>query len=221
MTRPIPFVEGEYYHVYNRGTDKRKIFLSPKDHERFLTLMFACNGEVTVNLDEQGNTLQKVQKFERGKPLVAICAFCLMPNHFHFLLRQLEPNGISKFMQKLSTGYTMYFNARQRRSGTLFQGKFKATHADDDIYLRYLVSYIHLNPIKLIEPGWKENGIQDVAAAEKYLLAYRCSSYPDFSGVIRSENILVNADALPHLAFQEKQDYFKRSLKEWLDCRPE
>jgi putative transposase len=221
MTRQIQFAEGEYYHVYNRGTDKRKIFYSARDYERFLALMYVCNDEKAVNLDEQGRSLQQVARLQRGKPLVALCAYCLMPNHFHFVLKEIQPGGISKFMQKISTAYTMYFNSRQKRNGVLFQGKFKASHAVDDRYLKYLISYIHLNPVKIIDPAWKEIGIRDKKATEKYLYEYEYSSFLDFSGSKRIEGIIIDRDALPKWEEFQRLHFFENTPKEWLEYRPE
>ena len=138
-----------------------------------------------------------------------------MPNHFHLLIYEHSEGGISKFMQKLTTAYTMYFNKKNDRSGALFQGKFKATHVDEDRYLQYLLSYIHLNPVKLIDPKWKENGITDRTAAEKYLQKYTPSSYLDYLGENRAENMIVDMSVLPDY-FDSARD-FKQHVTEWLD----
>ena len=137
-----------------------------------------------------------------------------MPNHFHLLVRELEDGGISKFMQKITTGYTMYFNKRSDRNGALFQGRFKATHVADDRYLRYLISYIHLNPVKLIEPKWKETGIANQVHAERYLETYTASSYPDYLGKKRAEGMILTKEALPEY-FSSGSD-FKTFVTEWL-----
>jgi putative transposase len=118
-------------------------------------------------------------------------------------------------MQKLLTGYTMYFNKKYERSGALFQGKFKATHAEDDNYLKYLISYMHLNPVKLIEPNWKTFGIQNKGAAKKFLSGYRFSSYSDFRGVERIEKNILNCAALPDY-FSTTRD-FDNEVSDWLE----
>ncbi len=137
-----------------------------------------------------------------------------MPNHVHLLIREKNDGGTSRFMQKLATAYTMYFNTRYERTGSLFQGAFKSSHADDDRYLKYLISYIHLNPVKLIEPKWKERGIENRKAAEKYLKEYEYSSYLDYLGVKRKEKAIIDAAALPEY-FESPSD-FKTSVTEWL-----
>src|SRR3989344_2009952 len=127
MARTFAFAPGEFYHIYNRGTDKRNIFTSRADRDRFLALLYLANQDEPVDLKLQGSTLLEIVE-RSGMPLVEIAAYCLMPNHFHLLVRELEEGGISKFMQKLTTGYTMFFNKKYERSGSLFQGRFKATH---------------------------------------------------------------------------------------------
>ncbi len=226
MSRNIPIASGEFYHLYNRGTEKREIFTSKKDRERFLALLYLCNTTEPVRIDDikksQGSTLRKIETFfdvERGEALVDICAYCLMPNHFHLLVREKEDQGISKFMQKIMTGYTMYFNKLYERSGALFQGKFKATHADEDRYLKYIVSYIHLNPIKLIEPRWKESGIRNRERAKSYLTEYRDSSYLDYLGVSRIESRILTKDALPE--YFDTSKTFETEVDDWLSYKEE
>ncbi len=159
MERKIQFSEGEFYHIYNRGVDRRTIFPAPKDYQRFLRMLYLCNSsESVVYRLVQGRPLDEIK---RGKQLVAIGAYCLMPNHFHLLLTPLVENGISKFMLKLQTGYSYYFNMKYKRKGALVEQKFKAEHANTDEYLKYLYAYIHLNPAKLLHPKWKESKTAD------------------------------------------------------------
>ena len=225
MTRNIEFAPGEYFHLYNRGTERRTIFSSETDYERMLALLYLCNGTIPVRMDgirrKQGGRalLEVLTEVDRGIPLVDICAYCFMPNHFHILVHEKEGNGISKFMQKIGNGYTGYFNTRYERTGTLFQGKFKATHVDNDRYLKYLIAYIHLNPIKLIDPRWKENGIQNKKKALTYLDQYQYSSYLDYRRDSRTQRIILNQDALPQY-FETPKD-FAANISEWLDYKPD
>ncbi|MHB8860644.1 MAG: transposase [Minisyncoccota bacterium] len=214
MARTFMFAPGEFYHIYNRGTEKRNIFMSRSDRNRFLTLLYLANQSDPTDLKLQGSTLLELVGQRTGTPLVEIVAYCLMPNHFHLLIRELEEGGISKFMQKITTGYTMYFNRKNDRNGSLFQGRFKATHVADDRYLRYLISYIHLNPIKLIEPKWKEVGISNKDHAERYLENYAYSSYLDYLGKERREGVILAREALPEY-FKSGTD-FKAFVTEWL-----
>lgn len=223
MSRNISIAPDEFYHLYNRGTEKRDIFTDRADRERFLALLYLCNTTEPVHIDDiqksRGSTSRKIEletvfEIEREDTLVDICAYCLMPNHFHLLVREKEEQGTSRFMQKLMTGYTMYFNKRHERSGALFQGKFKATHANEDRYLKYLISYIHLNPIKLIEPQWKEYGIRNRNMAKKYLNEYRDSSYLDYIGTPRAESKILMKEAFPEY-FETVRD-FETEVTNWL-----
>lgn len=142
-----PLVTGEFYHVYNRGVDKRKVFLSDIDFIRFLKSMEEFNvvepiGSLYVKSFEKNKLSGSTAK--SGK-LVDIVAYCLNSNHFHFILHQCVENGISEFMKRLSGGYTWYFNNRRKRSGALFQGRFKAIHIDSNPYLLHLSAYVNLN----------------------------------------------------------------------------
>jgi putative transposase len=220
MSRKITISVGEFYHLYNRGTDKRTIFLNETDRTRFQALLYLINSDRRIHIDHEfprGLASRSWYELEQGDTLVDICAYVLMPNHFHILAKEKTAGGISRFMQKLLTAYTMYFNTKYERTGSLFQGTFKATHATEDEYLKYLVSYIHLNPIKLIEPTWKETGIADKSAAKKYLDLFEYSSYPDFLGKKRSENIILSKEALPAY-FASTRD-FEREIMDWLSFR--
>lgn len=183
MANRAPIAINEWYHCYNRGVDKRKIFQTKNDYERFLLLMYIGNSGKqahVANLKEKN--LHKIlndNSFEKGEPIVEIGAWCLMPNHFHFVLREIQTGGIALFMQKLSTGYTVYFNNKNERTGSLFGGTFKSKHIPDDRYLKHLISYLHLNPVELWEPKWKQ-GHGNISAIQKKLLEYPYSSLIDF-----------------------------------------
>lgn len=185
--RKEQFADGEYYHVFNRGVEKRKIFTMRRDYERFLFNLYACNDEQKFDNVARGHRgLASVDAFRTHRtlrrPYVSILCFCLMPNHFHLLLKQHGKDGISRFMQKLSTAYTMYFNAIHERVGALFQGTYRAVHIEDEAYLTHLSRYIHINPLDLLHPNWKEEGIKSPLEAWKFLRDYRWSSYRDYLG---------------------------------------
>ena len=216
MTRRVGLAPGEFYHVYNRGTDKRSIFKTRADYERFVALLYLCNQKNSIQdkIKSFRGLTSDAFKITREETLSDVAAYCLMPNHFHLILREREEGGISKFMQKLTTGFTMYFNKRHQRSGTLFESTFKSSHVDNDVYLKYLIAYVHLNPVKLIDPKWKENGIRDRSAAESYLKRYLYSSYLDYAGAPRPQGALLTPGALPQY-FQTPVD-FEASVTEWL-----
>jgi putative transposase len=216
--RQTDLVQGEYYHIYNRGNSKQKIFHNKEDHFRFIALLYISNSSESFNLyDLNRDTNFNVYEIERTNLLVDVGAFCLMPNHFHILITERIEGGISKFMQKLSTAYSMYYNKKYKRTGSLFEGKFKSQHADTDQHLKYLFSYIHLNPIKLIQKNWKEKGIRNKKEAIDYLNKYAYSSYLDFTGEKRVQNKIINVKAFPK--YFPNKNLFIKEIFEWLTLR--
>mgnify|MGYP005655955981 FL=1 len=147
--RKIQFGEECYYHVFNRGVDKRSIFEDKND------IYYFFNRLTDLNIDAVNSRLTTKRFKKQGEAiiepnhakLVSIIAYCLLPNHFHLVLKQESKDSISKFMQKLGTSYTMYFNTKYKRSGSLFQGKFKANLIGGDFGLPVLSVYINLNYI--------------------------------------------------------------------------
>lgn len=212
--RKIAFAEHEFYHLYNRGNSKQEIFRTNADRNRFILQLYAANSSKSFNLREIDQS--EVFTYERGELLVYIGAYCLMPNHFHLLVTPAKENGVQLFMQKLSTGYSMYFNKKYGRTGALFEGRFKSQHVDGDEYLKYLYSYIHLNPIKLIDSEWKERGIEDSRAALSYLESYRFSSLADYMHQ-RAEGAILSKDAFPD--FYQNAN-IQSELFEWLTYNP-
>lgn len=201
MERKITFSIGEYYHIYNRGNDKRDIFLDFSDYLRFLVLLYICNNTKAIhvsNLLNQGVTLMDLFSVDREETMVNIGAYCLMKNHFHLLVHEKAENGVTEFMRKLSTAYSMFFNKKYERTGKLFEGVFKAVHADNDRHLKYLFAYIHLNPLEFYMPNWKEEGIKDFSKTREYLNMYRYSSYLDYIfNKERVEKVILNKSAFP------------------------
>lgn len=182
---------GEIYHIFNRGVEKRKIFSNQKDYLRFIHDLWEFNDKnaainTTFYLDpphyRETFSIVRGEKPERKRRdlLVEILCFALMPNHFHFLLRQLVDGGISLFMKKLG-GYSLYFNQKHNRTGHLLQGRFKAVHIETDAQLMTVTNYIHLNRLELIEPKWKEK-ISNSKKARRFLESDRFSSYLDYIG---------------------------------------
>ena len=210
-TRKVPFAVGEYYHLYNRGNSKQKIFLNKRDYYHFLKLLYICNSENNFVLrDIVGESFDYV----RNNTLVDIGAYCLMPNHFHILVKEKEEGGITKFMQKFSTAYVMYINTKYKRTGSLFEGKFKSQYLNTDKYLKYIFSYIHLNPLKLIDKNWKMNVTKNNPRLEKYLLAYKYSSYNEYIGEYRVQSKILHRQAFPN--YFSNGDKFKDEIKDWI-----
>jgi REP element-mobilizing transposase RayT len=142
--RKQPIVTEEYYHIYNRGVDKRDIITNKKDLDRFIESMLEFNQlEVITSLSNLRKT--DIATKSKPEPLVSIIACCLNPNHFHLILKQLVDGGIAKFMQKLQAGYTSYFNIKNHRTGSLFQGTFKSHHIGNENYFNKTLGYVNKN----------------------------------------------------------------------------
>ncbi|MFA6251722.1 MAG: transposase [Candidatus Paceibacterota bacterium] len=225
--RKVPFVEGEYYHIYNRGNSKQKIFLDKEDYNRFIKLLYLCNSSKNLNFrDNIKDKKIEALNFERGDQIIAIGVWVLMPNHFHLCLsipkgrtfgNGERENRISLFVKKVCTSYTMYFNRKYNRSGSLFEGKFKSQYVVDDKYLKYLFSYIHLNPIKIIQKDWKEKGINSKEEALGFLNNYKYSSYLDYIGISRAESKILNKKSFP--GYFPTPENINKEIFEWLSYK--
>lgn len=189
--RKDKLAEGEYYHIFNRGVDKRKIFNDEKDFRRFCVSMDLLNDErdgLMVKWRDFKKCIPRAQllefkekHLEKRENLVDIIAFCLNPNHYHILLRQRGEKGIEKFMHRLGTSYTNYFNEKYDRSGSLFQGRFKSTHINSNSLLFYLSAYVNCN-----------SEIHGIAKAKDY----RWCSYGDYLGIRDNFNDILKKDLL-------------------------
>jgi REP element-mobilizing transposase RayT len=217
MNRKVPFVQDEYYHVYNRGVDKRVIFSDAIDYKRFVLLLKILNTPENVVVRDlfKTKTYNEIMSGKMEDAIVAIGAYCLMPNHFHILITPLVKNGVEKYMQKLQTAYTMYFNQRNERSGSLFQGTFKSQHLDTDKYLKYMYSYIHLNPAKLKDKSWKEKGPRDFRSLKEFVFNYKYSSIGEYVG---DNFIISNPTPFPNYIenYKSREEYFETMVDDWL-----
>jgi len=216
MSRKIEFAVDEFYHIYARGNDRKPIFLNDRDYSRFLALMYVCNSSTPIHLSNLSIVDFSLPfSLKRGETLVAIGAYCLMPNHVHFLIREVKDKGISQFMQKLLTSYSMYFNKKNSRTGSLFEHPFKARHIDEDEYLRYLLAYIHLNPIKINDSdSWSGKKVLHPESAKRYLDYYRYSSYPNYLGKKRIEDVILDRKVFPEY-FSDQGD-FEIYIENWI-----
>ncbi len=178
-----PFELQEWYHCFNRGVEKRIVFESELDANRFLSLLYLANGTKAVDLfNERKPTLEKAFQVNRGNPIVAIGAYCLMPNHFHLLLKEISEGGITLFMKKVGIAYAMYFNAKNERVGNLFVKPFRSRHISTDRYFQRVLQYIHCNPAELFESGWKAGTVKNMNTLEKKLIEYKYSSFGSYTG---------------------------------------
>lgn len=189
--RTTPLVNDEFYHIFNRGVEKRSIFATTSDYEHFLRILNYYQFEGPKPRFSQFNRFQNF-KLEQNQKIVEIICYCLMPNHFHLLLRQTRDGGISEFMRKISDSHTRYFNTKYERIGSLFQGAFKAVRIESDEQLIHVSRYIHLNP--------------SVSLLVKDLKDYPWSSYPDYIGT-RNSKLCVKKPIISF--FKSKGDYEK------------
>ncbi len=210
MLRKNPFITGECYHIYNRGIDKRVIFKSQFDYERFLMLLYIANTTKSFRLDQLINYQHKVFKdifsIDRGELLVSIGGWCLMNNHFHLLLKQEVDGGITKFMKKLGTGYSMYFNIKYNRRGALFGGLFKSKLIEDDDYMKHLLGYVHLNPLEIKFPNWEKSIGKNNREMKNFLESYVYSSYTDYLHKKREVSAILSTKAFPKY-FNDTKDF--------------
>ncbi|MBU1179301.1 transposase [Patescibacteria group bacterium] len=219
MQKPT-FINNRIYHIYNRGVEKRKVFMDKQDYLRFIHCLFEFNDEnPTLNttyyfnpqtMEVQPRYLTNLKaKKEPRKLLVEILIFALMPNHFHLLLKQKKENGIVKFMQKLGTGYVNYFNKKYKRVGPLFQGKFKAVSINDHAHFLHLPYYLHLNPLELTNYRSPTSIVEQM----KFLENYKWSSFPDYIGKKNFPSVTQREFLLDFFGGAEK---YKKETKEWL-----
>lgn len=173
-SRRVPLVNDEFYHIFNRGVARQPTFLNQRDYEqavltfsyyRFVNPPIRLSRFKELSRSQRDSLLDKLQRTEK---LVEIVSFVFMPNHFHFLLKQIKQNGISIFISKLTNSYTKYFNTKRNRTGPIFQGVFKSVHVENDEQLIHLSRYIHLNPVV------------SVVIKDTELLSYPWSSLPDY-----------------------------------------
>lgn len=211
-------VAGQIYHVLSRGVDKRKIFLDKEDYFRFIHDLFEFNDEEPANNAVYSFRKSKdfVNPYIGRKPrkkIVKILAFCLMPNHYHLLLVPELDTAMTQFMRKLNIGYANYFNEKYDRAGTLFEGRYKCIPVTDESHFVHLPYYIHLNPLDLITPEWRERKITTYGKAMKFLESYRWSSHLDYTGIKNFPSVTDREFLLRTFGSSEN---YKKAINRWL-----
>ncbi|MEK7180773.1 MAG: transposase [Patescibacteria group bacterium] len=209
-----------FYHTLNRGVDKRKIFLDTEDYLRGIHDLFEFNDVESVNnltyffRNNSKDVGRPYIRREARKLLVKIHTFCLMPNHYHLLLSEVVENGIPLFMKKFNGGYAKYFNEKYNRAGALFSGRYKKVIVKDEAHFIHLPYYIHLNPLDLIAPEWRDRKLTNFTNAMKFLNSYRWSSHLDYAGEKNFPSV-TQRDFL--MKFFNSHEQYKRSIAEWLE----
>lgn len=203
--RKPPLVNKQIYHVFNRGNNKKPIFNCKRDYKRAISLMNYYKYKKTPlrysNFQKQSKKqkelIYKLKKLKGDKKIEIIC-YCLMPNHMHFLLKQIVNNGISNFMQQFQNSYARYFNIKNNNTGSLFEGRFKAVRIEDDKQLVHVSRYIHLNPYS----GF-------IVGNANLLETFPWSSFPEYIAKRKKDtctpNIVLNM-------FEKKEQYAKFTL---------
>lgn len=177
--RITPLVNGQIYHIYNRGVEKRRVFEDKRCYTRLLHAIkyYQLKGPKPKFSHSFNNSLFKP---DPEKKIIDIICYCLMPNHFHLLIKQLSEGGISEFVSKLINSYTKFYNLKYKRVGPLFQGQFKAVLIESEEQLIHVSRYIHLNPI--------------ASFLVKDLNLYEWSSYKEYinntKGICNKEEIM-------------------------------
>lgn len=198
--RKIPLVNGEIYHVFNRGIDRRPTFTTKGEFQRaqqtlsfykFFNLPMSLSKFLRLENKKQNEVLDLLMK---NKKLIEIFCYCLMPNHFHFLLRQEQDQGIARFLSNLQNSYTRYFNIRHERDGSLLLDQFKAVRIETEEQLIHVSRYIHLNP----HTGYVVKTLEE-------LECYPWSSFPDY---LQGNSKIVNIEFTLNL-FGSIQKYKK------------
>lgn len=186
------YLEGGFYHIYNRGVDKREIFSDNLDYKMFLSYL---KNYLTPWNPKQ---VRPVRKTNMGE-IIKLMAYCLMPNHFHLLIKQHYKLAITDFMRRLTNGYTRYFNTRWHRVGPLFQGRYKGILIIEESYLLYLTSYIHRNPLEILGQENRSN-----------LLSYSYSSYGEYLGIRKT--VWIHPEEILEFFRSRQRDGFNDSL---------
>ncbi len=227
MPRQIAqLANGEIYHICLRAVGDAEVFLNENDYYRGIFSIYEFNNKKSVRIWKRRRDRiveKKKEKFGRSPTppefkrdlLVEVLAFAFMPNHIHLLVKQLKDNGVSQFMQKVGGGYANYFNKKNKRKGHLFN-QFRAIHVSTDKQLRNVFVYIHANPISLIEPGWKKNGIKDPKKVIKFLKNYRWSSYKDYIGEKNFSSVTSRDFLLEAIGDVGKCE---QTIKDWVSCK--
>jgi len=224
------FANEEIYHIILRGLGDELIFKDLNDYYCGIFCIYEFNNSNPVSIKYRRETRNRFKKAIRERvsdklieednrdKLVEILVFCFMPNHIHLLVRQLEDNGITKFMRKVGAGYAGYLNRKYKRKGYVFQNRFRSIHIENDNQLRTIFNYIHINPVSLIAPGWKEKGIKNSGEILKFLEEYKWSSYQDYIGK-KNFSSITNRDFI--LEFLGGDNGCKLAIEDWVKYKEE
>ncbi len=194
--RKTKFKKGGHYHLFNRGVDNRNVFVSKEDYDRFEAYLYLLNDTESQRAANffVGKRNQTIFESARAEQLVAIGAFSLLPTSFHIIASPLQENGLPKFMQKLTTAYTMYFNDKYQRTGSLFEGTYKSHEATSENHLKYLLAITHLAPAGLFNKKWHDDSVFALEKLTGELQDYRYSSIGEY---INNKHVITSPEYFP------------------------
>ncbi len=173
--RGFGFINEGVYHIFNRGVERRPVFTDVKEYQHFVDALWFYRFPHKLRLSfffalsaaERQLFRHSLEDQEQNKS-ITLLAYCLMPNHFHLIVKQNQKTGVTSFVANITNSYTKYFNTKHKRPGSLFQGPFKAVRVETDEQLLHLSRYVHINPITA--------GIIQADALSKY----KWSSFPEY-----------------------------------------
>jgi len=228
--RKQQFANNEIYHTTLKAIDDNLIFKDINDYFRGIFSIYEFNNSNPVSIKDRRIAINRFKKKTRGRAsgylvledernkLVEVLCFCFMPNHIHLLVKQIEDDGVSKFMSKIGTGYGGYFNRKYNREGHFFQKRFHAVHIENEEQLKVVFAYIHTNPLSLIYPKWKKIRIENSDEAAKFLEHYKWSSYPDCIGIKNFPSVTERELIIELIGGEQKCKDF---IKYWIKCKGE
>lgn len=232
--RKVQFANGEVYHIILKAVNNNLMFKNVDDYFRGIFSIYEFNNSKSVSIKDrriiikgfknkkirgkasgQESSSQIIMNDSRDK-LVEVLGFCFMPNHVHLLVRQMQDNGITKYMSKIGTGYAGYFNRKHDRKGHLFQDKFYSVHVSNDNQLKIIFTYIHTNPLSLFNSNWKEIRVENSEKHLKFLNDYKWSSYQDYIGKKNFPSVTNRDFILELMNYEEGCKYF---TKYWIEYK--
>ena len=191
------FASDSYYHIYNRGVAKQKIFLDDQDYKVFLSYLKLY---LTKPEPEEAEKISPSKHLKNYFELASLLGYCLMPNHFHLFVFQKDSNTITNLMRSLSTKYSMNFNKKYKRVGPVFQGNYKAVMVENENQFIYLSKYIHRNPL-------------DILPAGSNLAGYKYSSYPNYLGFF-NQSWIAKDDIMSYFSKTNPKGSYQKFVEE-------
>lgn len=198
---------GDIFHICNRGFEKNDIFFDDFYYNRFLESAYRFNNKSNA-INYKGKDIFK--DLPNQDKIVAILKWCLLPNHYHFLVTELVDGGAVEFAKRLGNGYTKYVNKRKERSGYLFQNSAKIIQITSDRHFIYIPIYIDINPLNIKIPNWKKDNLSEEESlkAIDWLKKYKWSSYGSYYGESKFKP-LINREVFYNLFDTSLEDYHK------------